>query len=426
MNNRQITPEMARAELGRRSAARAEILKRHLNNNSGESISNRSKLSNYIPNPPMPIGMNIASGLMSLAGRNPQEKDIIRNIPSITSGQKPDITAKFGQGIGEMLPLEMSGIGAVPGMIGTAARVAGTTGYGAALNPEDRIGGAGMGLIAGLGGEAIPGSLRTIGSVAEKINPIKFAKSKISEMIEKFKNAEKRQAESYEISNKYHDKNVLDDPMVKIGYSSPKQFLDIDTEGLSPKSKNIYEKFLKDSVFGNLHDLQSQLFKDMKTYKLSNPDTFQKSSMAREKVIEKAKEFLGKKDPKALSGYEKGTNITREELKPYLETPELRKLISEKIKSMQPKKLESVIRNALEKETSKIPGTHHLRQVQNELENRLQGSELIDTMIPEYAKKMLPNFAELAQNPMLLRALQRANIGYQPLKTGLTGKFLER
>lgn len=381
-------------------------------------------LSNFLQ-PRLPIGLDIASGLMSLIGKSPQQKDIIRNLPYIASNSRPDIASKFFQGIGEETPLLMTGINSVPGLLGTAGRIAGQTGYGAAVQPENRTKGAISGLLASAIGEAIPGTASAIGSFAEKINPVKFAKSKISEMLMNFKNAEQRQKEAYSLSNKYDKEKVLSDPMIRMDYHDPKDFLGFDKSDLSVASKDKYEKFIKNPTFGNLHKLQSQLYEDAKSYKKIDPDSYQKAINARSIVIDRAKQFLQNKDPKALAGYEEGARITREELKPYLETNDLKKIMFQKVKEIQPSKLESVIRGAMEKVNSKIPENHHLRKVLDELQNKLSASELTEAVIPENARKWSPKFAAAVQHKGLLDLLNKANMGYQPLKVGLTGKFLE-
>lgn len=405
---------------------RRQELQDELNSRRNGAPSNRmpEQNSSWL-SPGIPIGADIASGIMSLAGRSPQEKEMIRNIAYIATGQRPNVKSAIGQGIGEMAPLAMSGVGAVPGLLGTGARIAGTAGYGAAMSPEDRSGGALKGALIGAGGEALPAALSGIGRVAEKINPVKFAKSKISEILENYKLWEKKQKEAYSLSNQYESENVLKDPMISIGHHNPEEYLGFKRDDLSPKSKIRFDKFTEDHTFGNLHKLQSQLYKDTKSYKNVDIDKVQTAESAREMAVERAKEFLKNKDPKALAGYEAGARITREELKPYLGTPDLRKLISEKIKTFQPKKLESVIRLATEKEHGFIPKNHHLRKVLEELQPKLETSEFVKTAIPENLRKWSPKFVKLAQMPSLVELLKNLNLGYQPIKQGVTGHLME-
>lgn len=426
--NAEFPDDMSRDDIKLAIRKRFPLDSNSNNIEKNKSFSIKESLRNFIPEPSMPLGLNVASGLLSLAGRSPQEKNTIRDLPQVLSQKQPGLPEKFAQGIGEYLPLAATGVGAAEGLAGILGRVAATSGYGAAINPQDRIGGAEEGALVGSFGEALPAALKGIGSLAEKVRPVKFVKDKISETLRNFKETEGRQQDAYKKAfEKIGDKKVIDDPLTTMGHHDPKEYLGFDKKNLSPDSKDLYDNFLKEPNVKNLHELQSQIYKDSMTFK-KNPNkvnSFQKARKIRNSLNKKIEKVL-ESDPEAKSNYMEGKSITRDELKPYLETPELRKIVSGKIKEMEPKKYQSALKKLLEKEHGRIPENHYLRSLKNELDSKLGTSEITNEAIPENLRKWSPNFAKLAQNPNLMSILQSLNKGiYQPSKMSATGNLLQ-
>ncbi len=389
--------------------------------NEKNKISNIKKfLSEIIPQPSMPIGINIASGLFSLAGRSPEEKDIIRNIPQAFSKKEAGLPEKFAQGIGEYLPLSLTGIGSVRGLPGIAARIGSTSGYGAAINPEDRLKGAMEGAEIGTLGEVIPSIFKGLSSIAESVKPIGFSKQKISDIYNNYKKTQIKQKNAYApVIEKYGDYPVT---------FTPKEYLNFSKKNLSYDSKDLYDNFLNEPTFNNLHKLQSQIYKDSLAFK-KNPNrinSYQKSKKARDHLVKKINNFLSI-DQNAKNLYSEGSRITREEIKPFLETPELRKIVKGKITEREPKQLRNLISKALEKEHSNIPNNHYLRKVKNELDSKLEKSDITEQVLPESLRKWSPKFDKLFQNEKLVDLLQAIDKGiYQPIKMSAIGKSLER
>lgn len=69
-------------------------------NNESSLLDNVSSL---LPKPQM-LGMNIATGLMSLGAKNPEQRELIKNIPQALTGTQPTFMQKMAQGIGEYAP----------------------------------------------------------------------------------------------------------------------------------------------------------------------------------------------------------------------------------------------------------------------------------------------------------------------------------
>lgn len=157
----QSRVDAARQELLRR-AAQSELDRRNVPASSmpkNDSLTNRA--IDFLGKPNSPLGLSVATGLMSIAGRNPQEKSDISRMPEALYGK--DINTQMGQEIGKFLPSLIGGGSSLISRIGLSA------GQGAAMNPEDRM----KGLLEGAGTGALTETgLRTVKGIGHIINAI--------------------------------------------------------------------------------------------------------------------------------------------------------------------------------------------------------------------------------------------------------------
>lgn len=379
-------------------------------------------LKKLLPHADIPIGMNVGAGLLSnIIGRSPEQANMIRNLPQIAAGRETNFSDQLQQGIGEYLPLVATGMGALKGIPGILARIGATGGYGAALHPENKEESLKSGLLAGAAGEALPGVFKGLGSIAEKFNPMKYTKGKISEIMGNYKNAKALQKEAYN-HPALLEKNEL--PVT----IDPEKYLNFNKKNLSHDSKDIYDDFLKSPTFGNLHKLQSQIFKDSMRFKNepAKTNSYQKAVKIRKSLTSKAQKFLGQ-DPEALAAYKEGARITKDVVSPYEFSPELKRIISNKVISRKPLQLQNALTKHMESLKGEVPQEHYLRQALEDVKSKNQSKDIVKHLIPESLRKWLPKPSQLAQNPAILDYLRAAKIGiHDPLKMGLIGRMQEK
>lgn len=89
----------------------------------GSSVESNSlssylnSVKNMIPKIGMPTGLNIASGMMGLLGKSPEQSELIRNLPQIMAGRQPTIGENIEKGIGEYAPFGAAGGASLPGQL---------------------------------------------------------------------------------------------------------------------------------------------------------------------------------------------------------------------------------------------------------------------------------------------------------------------
>lgn len=252
---------------------------------------------------------------------------------------------------------------------GVGKRLTGSSLFGAAENPEDRIKGAEEGLLSGAIGEGIGAPFRLLGEAAEKVNPIRSATNAQKEIANEAGHAKQSMEEAYNPVHEKYGNSVLS--------FTPKKYLGFDeneTRFFTPDVNKTYKNFINEPTFKNLHELQSQMGKD--AAKISSTPakikTYQTLSNARNQVMDKLSGFL-KRDKEAYDQYHLGREIGREHYYPYFANNNLAK-IAEGIKSnLSPKQLINEITKG--KENKKIPANHHLIEILQSMEKKTSRGE---------------------------------------------------
>lgn len=406
----------------------------------------------------MPLGVNIASGLQSLVAQNPQQKDIIKNIPQAMSGQQPGLQEELAQGVGEFAPL--MGMGMARGIPAMAARIGITSGYGAALRPEDRMKGAEEGLKVGVLGEAIPGALKGIGAASEWIVPKAFT-NKMKDAIRE--NYEYISGHTSNIYNKIKDK-FKDDLIYGTKHNSVNEYLNTGegkafnlSENLKPYLEklglgDLSSKFFQKPTYENAHNLQSQIATTIRKLKRGNVDMNTQEGIVslgkiREAINDDLGNFLWKKDKGSYNKYEDARKLTREFLSPHDENQLISKITDNLIEDVSPQELNQALKSLTESKS--LPKGHYLRRSKKELGDKIDKGNFLSNMahmigggaagsaiMPGVgtvggagagaflANTLTPMIAKTAQNPYLRGLLGKAELPYNITKGALTGREL--
>lgn len=407
----------------------------------------QNALSSYLSTlSPMKTGSNVLSGLLSQFAPKGQQ-ELYKNLPNALSGQQPGLAQQIPQVAGEIAPYALmpeaelgalgKGISAIPKVGPYASEVVSRTApqvaYGAATseNPAETAKN-----IAGWQGalEAATLPFKGASSIAEFMNPLKFTKNEMGNIKNEYQNALQEQKSYYDpVNMKYNEQYVTNNPKEFLGFKKSQE------KYFTPDIKKLKDDFYSDPTFGNLHKLQSQMYKD--SAKLSaNPskiNTYQTIKNSRNEIKDKIKSFLSS-DPEALSSYLKGAEVTKNKVSPFESTPSLRKISTGKIEEMEPKKLINTIKKATEKENINIPNDHYLREALAKVQRKsdigksaqygipiagsILGGEMlhpgiggaigglsVGSMLGHYLN---PAMQEIAQNPTLSEALKKLSKPY--------------
>lgn len=338
------------------------------------------------------------------------------------------------------------------GLSGVARRGIGSAAYGAIENPEKRGEGALTGAGFSLAADMLPGALKIPAKISEKINPIKYTKQ-LSEMISKgYKTAEEKASNLYDkVTNKYGESLLTITPKDYFGFDKKV------TKYFTPDVKKVYEDFLAEPTFGTAHKLQSQLGKDWARVR-GNPskeNTSQTLRNAREAVKKKIESFLNL-DKDAADTYKLATNVSKNEVYPYLANKTLEK-ISEGVKEyIKPEQLLSAIKKGKEKILYKKnkqpvvairedhPLSSHLEELQKKLGrgkiigdiSSIVGGGLLGNrlgniggipgeLLGGIAGKMLgPTVLDMAGNPIIQKGFSKLKSPYDYLSKALIGSVL--
>jgi hypothetical protein len=309
------------------------------------------------------------------------------------------------------------------------SRIGGQAGFGALTNENPAKGAAEFGGVqAAIEGLSLP--FRAVGQIAEFANPLKYAKNTIAKMKSGYDDAVKAQKAAYAPVNAKYGQNWMT--------ANPENYLGFDKNQIkyfTPEIKRLYTDFIEEPTFRNMHELQSQIGKDWARM-ASNPNkinTAQTLKMARESLNKKIVNYLSH-DKQALASYEKGGEITKSLVSPYLSNPILRRIAYGKIKEMEPQKLANAISKATQKEIGAIPSTHELNNLFGKLQNRINVGQSIQNALPiglgalgamggslvhpalgtlagagggaAAGKYLTPSALNLAQNPAIINLLQ--------------------
>ena len=338
----------------------------------------------------IPGDWNVISGLMSLMSRNPEQRNLIANLPQVATGSQPTTSQKVEQSVGQTLPALMTGGGELPFiskelsavpvigkfLSGAAGRVLPQAAAGAAINPNPLEGAKDFGGIqAGIEGATLP--FRGLGTIAELFNPIEHANSQAEAIHNAYQEAVQKQKAAYEpVMEKYGNNTITLQPEKYLGFDQ-KQI-----KYFTPQVKKLYQDFINEPNLNNLHSLQSQMgFDAAKTATSGGKiNTSQTLTMARNSLTDKISKYLSK-DPEALDSYNLGKEITRDQVIPYRANDTLEGVSEGLINNISPKSLSNAIQKGIQKkgfknpETGKIvptiPEGHPLRQNLSSLNTRM-------------------------------------------------------
>lgn len=343
-----------------------------------------TSVSNNIPSPGMPAGLNIASGLFSLASQNPQQQNMIANLPQVATGQQPTDSQQIEHSIGKNSPsFAMPEAGSSSFLLNALSRIAGQSAFGVASNPGDRLdAGESFGGLQTVM-EAIPAAGNIAKIFAEQINPMKFA-GQIAEQARTMAQSAKNEANTYynPVNEKYNDSWVT---------PTPKQYLDFkpeDTQYFKPDVNRAYRDFNAEPSFGNLHTLQSKM------------GAYPELAPLREGIKGKIQSFLSN-DPEMLELYNTGSNILKNNYYPYVSNDILKDVVEHQkpITQFDPVKLSKALNDSPMVQASnkaEQPIEHPIVNLATQMTNKLNTGQLVQHLLPTILGGITGNFIEPA------------------------------
>ena len=388
--------------------------------------------------------------------------DAVRNLMSAGyTSDKPSSSGTaydIGKGVGDIgsfigggsLAHSLPGVSKIPeylghsGLGGIAQRLLGSEAFDILQN-KDRAQGAKEGLQSGLVGEAIGAPFRAVGKAAEAFNPIKAAESAQQKIGQEAKKAKTAMNQAYGPVHEAYGNNLVT--------TTPEKYLGVGREDykyFTPDVKKVYDSFIHEPNFKNLHDLQSQMGKDAaRMHGNSNKiKTEQTLTNARNSTMDKISGFLSQ-DKKALKQYEEGKRIGREEYYPFMQGKHLTAVAEGRKTDLSPKQLISEITKA--KEAEKLPENHILHSVLKNIKGKVNRGNAAQHALTAAAgisglisggplgalagagsHFLSPHIVKLAQNPEFIRLLKGANTALRgttneimtpkPMELEVTGK----
>lgn len=265
--------------------------------------------------------------------------------------------------------------------------------------------------------EVAPMLARGTAGAAEIYNPSHvYASRKANEINQEYRAARALQRETYRpVFEKYGQASVTEDAKNYLAN------LGIERRKLYPESKKIYDAFLDNPTFQNLHNFQSKIGGDLRqTRRAGNkPRTTQEFEQYRNSLQDAATEFL-QTDNNALNAYNQGSHITRNLVEPFRAMPTLKKIsLGTKIDAT-PQQIAQAIKSGREKITGEsrnnvftaIPEGHPLERHFNDINSRLGLGKTLQNVVPEFWKKFLPNAPGIVQSPLIRNAFRALETPY--------------
>lgn len=227
---------------------------------------------------------------------------------------------------------------------------------------------------------------RLAGGMAEMFNPLKLAGEKANQIRNEATASKATMNEMYRpVNDAYNDFSVT---------VTPKNYMQgagIKRSQLYPDAKIIYDDFLKDPTFNNLHRLQSKLGQDWARIS-QHPATAEKAQLfnqMRDSLQNKVQSFLSR-DKNALSQYNLASQYAKDNYFPYLATPTLRNI--SKVKDINqleitPASLAKSLKMGIKKtvgkeEKSLIPEGHPLRNHLNDIDKAMSFGKAAQFAVP--------------------------------------------
>lgn len=295
------------------------------------------------------LSLGMTSGSPSSSGTAYNISKIGGDIAGFMGGGEILDTARAGLEGGSHLIGMIARALSKPGMGQVAKRAIGSSAYGAATSPEDRIKGAEVGAITSPAIDLIGASGKNL---FNSFRPESYAKKlvdKISGGLSLKENARlvakiiknnflKAEEEAKKIYGPIFNNNNLGIRNIyrKVNPSGIHEYT-IRPEIYIPDPDSYLKKlinlFKKDPSLQNSHNLQSYLGSEIRNNKgLTTPDRNLKTAytIARKQIKSDIHDFLKRTDPKLLSEYKKATNFYVENLSHYLDNNQIKEFIKSK------------------------------------------------------------------------------------------------
>jgi len=291
--------------------------------------------------------------------------------------------------------------------------------------------------------EAATSPLHAISGIAEMIKPLKYTNEKLNDIKSNYQNVVDKERKQYQpVMEKYGDENLNSDKYIKM-YDKYKDYV-------GQKVKFLHEKFIENPTIKNAHKLQSQMFSEMiPLYKNKSLDAIgQDRLFALEKSRESLKNdilnSLESHDKDAKNSYLEGARIHKQERMPYLSSPKLANIVEGNVEEIEPNKLINAIKSSKEKKN--IPNEHFLSNTLNDIKNKVSMGKAMQYGLPIAASTVgghminpilgtlggigagtylgqhaMPQLVKMAQNPWIIKQLQKASPGYYSAGRQLIG-----
>jgi hypothetical protein len=190
-----------------------------------------------------------------------------------------------------------------------------------------------------------------------------FAEQGISNIQKEYALARKNQnIEFNKFFDKYGDKAVTKKPVSYLGLRED------EVRHLTPTAKKLYDKFVDKPQAQYLHDLQSQLGKDaVKATDQYSRNLYRDAQMMFQGRLENFAQSLN--DPYAYNGLLEGRRITRDVVKPFESTKEMKKIAKKNINPGE--RTFNQLKSAVQKSTES--GENILDPITNEIKGRIGG-----------------------------------------------------
>ncbi len=201
-----------------------------------------AKAAKYIPKPGLPLGLNVASGLMSSAMPQPQ-RNMMAQLPQIATGQPYGLPQKAATAVGSMIPNVMAGGEGALGQMGAGAAMGAIQ-----AQPGNRVHDAATNALSTL---AVFKGAPYVASLFRKVDPTYTAN-----LIQKGHDTLMSQAENAfkDVSKGVHDRGIATVPTQEIKFNGLKKYFPDTDEA---------KKLLNDAKTGNynaLRKVQSDLW----------------------------------------------------------------------------------------------------------------------------------------------------------------------
>jgi hypothetical protein len=300
-------------------------------------------------------------------GRQEMQRQLKKSLLSAASMAAGGVPGAIGKGLET-----------IPYVGGAISRILPQAAIGAAGNDQNRLQGAlaGGGTQAAL--ESLPFVGKALAKTAEYVKPKEFVKNLSNNIKQVYETSMKAASDEFEpvlkeVGSKNIRKGKTSDEFSNVGDDIRQYF--------SPDIKKLSEKYLKDPLFENAHDLQSQIGTRMGKLRRGEQDAATMNAIeglkiARDALRRDQLNYLEKINPELSKKYLKGTEITREIIGPFRRDPEIFKIAEGAKKEIEPNKLLTSLKKVQEKHFTEkkepLSDSHFLSEALSKLEPKIQ------------------------------------------------------